>query len=257
MNVGDLRFRVLDARAALRRWWDGLTDTPRRRRRALATVWASGAAVALGLGAGLYLLLRPVPQPDYDTAALDEVFNYTLLTDEFNNLPVERRMELIGKLVQRLRSMDAGESVLLAAFMAGISGESRAFLERNATRLVVDLWDRYAQDYAAVPEDQREAYLEQVFIDMTRTVELATGQVRDVPDSQRINEVREQASRDRAALREGRVRPPPEMIGRMAAFMNTRLSANQNAAQRARGAQMMRDMVRLFRGQDIATGRPK
>ncbi|GJQ30037.1 MAG: hypothetical protein HBSAPP03_19210 [Phycisphaerae bacterium] len=248
---------VLNGRDWLARWWSDHTRSDEERRKTLTILSASSGAAALAIGLGLYFWLRPIPQPDYDTAGMDEVFNYTLLTDEFNALPVEERMKLIGQLVNRLKNMDAGDSVLMASFAAGIAGAARDQIQQNGARLAIDMWDKYAKDYDKVKPEERSDFLEQVFVDMTKTVEALGGEPREVSDADRINEVRQQANRDRAALREGRVQPPPEAIGRVAAFMNNAISTNQNAAQRARGAQMMRDMVRHFRNQDIATGKPK
>lgn len=249
---------VLNARDNLSRWWSDHTRTDEERRKTITIVSSSGAAAALAIGLGLYFWLRPIPQPDYDSAGMDEVFNYTLLTDEFNALPVEERMRLIGQLVQRLKDMDGNDSVLMASFAAGIAGAARDQIQQNGARLAVDMWDKYAKDYDRVKEEDREEYLEEVFVDMMKTMETLGGEPRDVSDADRINDVREQVARDRAALRDGKTQaPPPEAIGRIASFMNTAISGNQNAAQRARGAQMMRDMTRHFRNQDIATGKPK
>lgn len=245
--------RRRSAGETLRGWWDAARATPKRRR-ALGIVCA---VLVLGVGTGLFLRYGPVFQPDYRRGKLDRVMNYTLLTDEFNNLPVEKRMELIGQLVQRLRKMDAGDSVLLAGFASGVAGAARDQLEENASRLAIDLWDKHAKDYDSVPEAEREEFLEQAFVDFQKTMEAVGGQVRDVSDSDRINEVRKQAARDRQALRDPENQPPPEAIGRMVSVMNRTLGSNANPTQRVRGAQMMRDMVRHFRGQDIATGKPK
>ncbi|CAG0963989.1 hypothetical protein PHYC_00882 [Phycisphaerales bacterium] len=253
-----LQSRMLDLRDAGRRWWADHSRTPEERRRTLSILIGGGGAAAIALGLGLYFLLRPVPQPDYLSDPMDEVFNYTLLTDEFNALPVEERMRLIGQLVQRLKNMDGSDSVLMASFAAGIAGAARDQIEENGSRLAIDLWDKYARDYDDKKPGEREQYLEEAFVDMMKTIEALGGQPRDISDADRINEVRRQAAEDRKALREGTApTPPPEAIGRIAAFMNTRLGGNANSAQRARGTQMMRDMVRHFRGQDISTGKPK
>ena len=241
----------------VRSWWAGRTDTPERRRRTMRTLWITGMVMVLVGGAGLFAAYGPVFQPDYRRGKLDRVMNYTLLTDEFNNLPVEKRMELIGQLVQRLRKMDAGDSVLLAGFASGVAGAAREKLEENASRLAIDLWDKHAKDYDTVPAEEREEFLEQAFVDFQKTMEAVGGRVREVSDSDRINEVRKQAASDRQALRDPENQPPPEAIGRMVSVMNRTLGSNANPTQRVRGAQMMRDMVRHFRGQDISTGKPK
>lgn len=253
-----LRSKLLDLRDAGRRWWADHTRTPEERKRTVAVLYGGGGAAALALGLGLYFLLRPVPQPDYLSDPMDEVFNYTLLTDEFNALPIEERMRLIGLLIERLKNMDGGDSVLMASFAAGIAGAAREQLEENGSRLVIDLWDKYAKDYDKKKPEERERYLEEVFVDMTKTLEALGGEPRDISDADRINEVRRQVAEDRKAFREGKMpAPPPETIGRIAAFMNSSLGGNANAAQRVRGTQMLRDMTRHFRGQDIGTGKPK
>src|SRR5437868_6654940 len=110
----------LSARARSR--WNALRADPARwsRFRRIGVVAAS--IVLVGGGTGLYFWLRPVPQPDYLNDGLDDVLNYTLLTDEFNRLPVEQRMKLIGELVARFKSMSTNDSVLMAEFAAGIAG---------------------------------------------------------------------------------------------------------------------------------------
>jgi hypothetical protein len=243
--------------ARLKAWWSRRMADPALRRSTITRLrWASGLAV-LGLGLGLYFWLRPIPQPDYRRARLDRVMNYTLLTDEFNALPVEKRLELIGQLVQRLRDMNSGDSVMLAAFASGIAGAAREQLEENASRLAIDMWDKYAKDYDNVPAEGREQFLEDAFVDFQKTMEAMGGRPRNLSDQERVAEVREQARRDREALRDPENQPPPEAIGRIVAVMNRTLGGNASPAQRTRGSQMMRDMVRHFRNQDIATGRPK
>ena len=246
----DLR-SIPDALASVGTWWR--TMEPRRRQR---TSIIGGAALLLLISGGVYLAL-PRFQPDYDDADIDDIFDYTLLSDEFNNLPVEERLKLLGKLVSRLKNMGSGDSMLLASFAAGIAGSAREQIERNASRLAIDLWDKHAKDYGSVPADEREKFLEQAFVDFSRTMEAVGGEIRDVSDADRINEVRKQAQRDREAMGDGNNAPPPQALGRMFEFMNNNIGSHANPEQKTRGLQMMRDMTRTFRGQDIATGKPK
>lgn len=243
----------LRARAQAR--WQRATSTPALRQRTMRILWALGAVAALGAGTGLYFALRPVPEPDYATADLDTVFNYTLLTDEFNKLPVEDRLRLMGQLIQRLKGMNGSDSMLLAAFAAGIEGSARQMIERNISTLVVDVWDKWAKDYPNVPPDQRDAYLDQTFLEFAKMMEAVGGQVRDVSDEQRLAEVKRQSARDRAALKDGKG-PPPEAMAGMFGMMKNTIGGYANPMQQARGSQMMRDMIRHFRGQDLATGKP-
>lgn len=246
----DLR-SIPETFASVGTWWR--TMEPRRRKRTSAV---GGAALLLILGAGIYLAL-PRFQPDYDDADIDDIFDYTLLSDEFNNLPVEERLKLLGKLVSRLKNMGSGDSMLLASFAAGIAGSAREQIERNASRLAIDLWDKHAKDYGSVPAAEREKFLEQAFVDFARTMEAVGGEIRDVSDDERINEVRKQAQRDREAMGNSNNQPPPQALGRVFEFMNNNIGSHANPEQKTRGLQMMRDMTRTFRGQDISTGKPK
>lgn len=243
-------------RTRAQRWWQARTATPALRRRTLRGVWAIAGVASLAGALGLYFALRPVPQPDYATDGLDQVFNYTLLTDEFNKLSVEDRLKLMGQLVQRLGSMSGSDSMLLSAFAAGIAGSARQQIERNVSMLMVDVWDKYAKDYPNVPEQDRGAFLEQSFVDFTKMMEAVGGKPRDVSDEQRVAEVRKQSAKDRENLKNGKNSPPPAALAGMFGMMKNTIGGYANPAQQARGAQMMRDMTRHFRGQDLSTGKP-
>jgi len=254
-NLGfhNFRRRRLELRVpdGVRVWWmDRWSPAKRRQSRVIAGVLAAGLAV------GAYFTFRPVPQPDYDTAAMNEVFNYTLLTDEFNNLPVEQRLALIGKLVNRLKNMGGSDSVLMASFAAGIGGAARDQLQQNGARLAVDVWDKYAKDYDTVKEEDRAQFLEQAFLDFTKMMETVAGEQRDISDSDRLNDVRKQADSRKQMSNPDRA-PPSQLLGRGFDMMNKGVGGHANPVQRLRGAQLMRDMTRHFRGQDIATGKPK
>lgn len=232
----------------------GTADRARRTRRAAG---ALAAALALGGGAWAFFALRPVPRPDYETAGLDDLFNYTLLTDEFNRLPVQDRMKLIGQLVQRLKHMKPGDSLLLASFAAGIEAQAREQIEENGSRLAVDAWDMYASRYDDVPPEGREEYLEGTFVEFTKMMEAVAGEQRDVSDEQRVAEMQGQVQRDMKDIKDPEKRPDNRQLADFMGFMNNTVAARANAQQRVRGQQMLRDMVRHFRNEDIATGKPR
>lgn len=240
-TIGDLRERFAGTpakRARLKKW----------------AIWG-GPPALLAVAAGAFFLLRPVPQPDYRRDSLKRVFNYTLLTDEFNRLPVEKRLELIGQLVERLKGMSAGESVVLAAFAAGIAGEARKHIEENASRLAIDLWDKYALDYARVSPEDRAAYLDRTLIEFMKTMETVSGEPRDMSDSERIADVKKQIERDREFFRSGKRQPSTQGLARMFRFMNENVGGHATPDQRARGQVLMRDMMRHFRGNDAGPPR--
>lgn len=242
-------------RANLRARLARLKTNPARYRRFLLASRGLLALAAIGLVLTLYLIFRPVPKPDYDTAPMDEIFNYTLLTDEFNKLPIEERVKLVGQIVQRIKSMSGSDSALLAAFAAGIMGQARAQLEENISHLAVDLWDQYARDYATVPDSQRTQYLERTALEFVRTMEGIAGDVNTRPDEERLEEFRAQAKRDAEAARQpGRV-ASGRQVNRMFNVMSDGLGQTASPAQRQRGAQLLRDITRHFRGESLDNGR--
>jgi hypothetical protein len=206
-----------------------------------------GPPLIVALGISAFLIWGPMMRPDYTKDNLKRVFKYTLLTDEFNRLPVEERMKLLGQLVERLRGMSAGDSAMMAAFAAGIAGSARAQLEENASRLAVDLWDKYALNYKDVPADNRDAWLDQTFVEFTKMMETLAGQTRTISDEQRLEEGRRQAQRDMERMRE---RPPSaRQMGNMMHFMRYTVGEHAAPQQRARGQTMLIDMTRRLRGQ--------
>ncbi|MBX3382725.1 MAG: hypothetical protein KF864_04350 [Phycisphaeraceae bacterium] len=238
-------------------WWRGRMEDPKKKKKTLLALRVGGGTLGAALVVWAAVAFWPVRQPDYLNDPLDDVFNYTLLTDDFNKLPVEERLKLIGQLVQRLRSMDGQDSMLMASFAMGIAGAARKQIEENASRLAVDTWDKYAKDYSNVPESERGRYLDETFVNFVKMMEAVGGEVRDVPDEQRLAEVRRQAERDRERLRDNPNRAPSgRELGRFFNFMDRNVGGHASPEQRQRGMLMMRDMVRHFRGQDPATGKP-
>lgn len=269
LDAVDLATPVAPARPPLKdrltapikkRWekfWTPIAQDPKRKGR-----WVKGSRIAAGvlvaaMGVGAYFIFRPVPQPDYMTDGLDTVLDYTLLTDEFNKLPVKERLKLISELVERLKSMSSGDSVLMASFAAGIAGTAREQIMENASRLAVDVWDNYAVQYAKVSETEREDALDKTFIEFTKMMEGLGGRARDVSDEERLAEGRRQAERDLKVMRNPTGGPSNKDLAQVAVFMDKDVGKHASAQQRSRGQQMMRDMTRRLRGQDITTGKPK
>lgn len=230
---------------------------PRVLRDPRARLVLGGCAAMLALAGGIIAvatLLGP-SRPDYRHDRIDALFNYTLLTDEFNRLPVSERAALIGQLVERVGSMGSSDSVLLAAFASTISGSAREQLMENASRLIVDMIDEQAVDYDPhAPKEQRVAQLEEAVVEMQKLLETMGGNDREASPEERMEEAKAQAQRDKAAVEEGRV--GAEEAGRFFAIMNRTVGSQSTPHQTARGSRMMRDMTRHLRGQDIVTGKP-
>ena len=244
----------LDVR--LKTWWNGRMEDPEKRKQTQRWGKVMAGVGAVGLVVGAYFALRPVPQPDYLDGPMDDVFNYTLLTDEFNNLPIDERMKLIGMLVQRLKSMSSGDSVMMAGFAAGIAGAARKQIEENASRLAIDMWDKYAKDYNGIPNDEKSNYLDKTFLDFVKAMEAVAGEPSDKSDEDRLADVRKQAQRDRDRMGQTGRAPRGQDLSRVMRFMDSNVGGNATPEQRSRGALMMRDMVRHFRNQDPSTGKP-
>ncbi|MGD9789942.1 MAG: hypothetical protein AB7Q00_03240 [Phycisphaerales bacterium] len=242
------------AGATLARWWGSMSPTRRK------NVARAGGVLALltlaGGGVWAYIELRPRPTPDYLDDELAGVLDYTLLSNEFNNLPLRERLDLLSKLISRLKGLSSNDSVMMAAFAAGLKGQARTQLEENVSRLVVDAWDDKAKDYGKVPEEDRAKFLENAYVDFEKMLEALGGRVRDTPDEKRLERARRQAQRDREQMRDPSARPDGETLGRLFEFMDRKVGGSASPQQRYRGAQMVRDMSRHFRGEDIETGKP-
>jgi hypothetical protein len=211
---------------------------------------ASGAVAATHSG-----LLKSLMGPD--RSQVDGMFEYALLTEDFNRLPLEERIELIAELARKVRGMGSSDSVLMAAFAARISGPARDQLMENATRVMVDLADRHAAGYdLSRPASERKAYLENAVVDMMKTMERMAGEEEqgERDDEERLAEMREQGDRDRQAVESGQV--GAEGAGRMASFLQNTAGRHTSAAEKARMTVFMRDMNRVMRGVNVETGRP-
>ncbi|MDI1288491.1 MAG: hypothetical protein PSX37_00895 [bacterium] len=245
-------FRIALPQAWKDRWHNAMSS-PRSRRR----LQIAGAFAAVGLGIGAYFVFRATPQPDYLNDPLDDLFNFTLLEDEFNQMPVEERLQLISKLVARLKNMSSNDSLLMAAFAGGVEGSARKQLEENASRLAIDVWDKYAKDYGKVGDDEKGEYLEKTFVEFSEMMESLGGEPRDIKPEERIADVKDQAAREQKRMTSADgPKPPGEMLGTAFEFMNGNVGGYANPQQKVRGQQMMRDMMRHFRGQDPSTGKP-
>lgn len=247
---GRRRRRGTDVRELGARAWDRVAGTPEKMRLLKRRAAMVGPIAALVLGVGAWLVLRPTPKPDYERDNLRRVFSYTLLTDEFNRLPVTERLELIGTLVRRIKGMSAGDSALVAAFAAGIAGAAREQLEENVSRLAIDTWHMYAKEYAEVRPEDREAFLDNVVLEFSKMGETLSGEPTDATDAERLAEAREQARRDLEVMRSGRG-PSNRLLARAARIMNDDIGGHASGAQRSRGALMMRDMTRRLRGESL------
>ena len=125
---------------------------------------------------------------------------------------------------------------------------------RNAALVAIDVWDQKALDYQKVPEENREAYLDSLFLDMTKLLETMAGVSSTKSDEERLEEARDQAKKDQDMFATGKG-PSGGQMARMAGFMRNGMGQHSNPQQQQRGQQLMRDMTRHLRGQDPSTGK--
>lgn len=218
------------------------------------------AAAAIGVLAGAAIAwnaYRPIWAPDFSKAPLKNVLNFALLDADFNRLPLEERMRLILDLAKRLQGMGAGDSALLAAFAAGISGEARRQLEDNIRRLGIDMMASWGARYAEVPETDRAAFLEATAVEWSRLGDQLTGRERNLSDSERLDEMREQSRRDAERGRATDTGLTPDRAGNLFRWVQNDINQNTSANQRAQTSVFVRDMTRVLRGRDPNTNQPK
>lgn len=240
-NRRSFRERINAIDAGTRRFVGSLWTNPRRR-----MIAAPLLALALaGAGVGTWLSVRHRPPPDYRTARIDLIFDYTLLTADFNRLPVDQRQRLIGELIQRVSSMDSGETGLLAAFAAGIYGNAREQLEENISRLMLDTADVHAAGYNSVPPEERGEYLDQAVLSLMKMAEAVTGRTSSQSDEERLADARRQAQRDAEFVQSGRM--SAQAAGTMFLVLDRGIGQHANAHQRARISNLMRDMTDRLR----------
>lgn len=232
--------------------WRWFADHPvhRRRNRWIGVGLLAVLLLATGLATWSQL---PRRQPDYLDDALDDVLDYTLLSSEFNRLPVQERLRLMRDLVTRLRSMEGGDSVLMASFAAGIAGAAREQLEENIARLSVDIADTYAirlrERLAAVTDERdRARAIEQTYLDMTREMEEVAGIRRDASDEERLADARREARRGEDRMRRMNQSPRAgERAAGLFTILDDRVGSRATPAQRARIGAMVLEMSRHFR----------
>jgi hypothetical protein len=242
--------RAPDVRELWQAWRYRLAGSPERKAKLLKRLAIFGPIAALVLGGGAWWAFGPMSKPNYERDNLKRVFSYTLLTDRFNQLPIEERMKLIGQLVDRLKNMSAGDSTLMAAFAVGIAGAARDQIEKNASRLAIDLWDKYAEQYESVKPEDQGAYLDKTAIEFVRMMEGFDGKPSTKSNTEILNDIHKQAQRDMDELKNPNRRPPAQALGRMFTFMQGNVGSHATPHQRASGQLLMRDMVRRMRGQD-------
>jgi hypothetical protein len=154
------------------------------------------AAVAIGIGLNWYFNVRWKPPPSIFDTPMNGVLDYFTTTD-FNALPMRERMKYIEELVGRMRGMSQQDSVVAAAFLAGVTGKARAQLEQNVRILAKDILAEGAATYVNLPPEKRGEFLDQWLVEWVRTAELlATGAPSTRDPKEIVDSTAEQAKRN-------------------------------------------------------------
>lgn len=235
-----------------------------RRGRRLLGAQLLGASLALGgviVGAALvWRANRPVQPPSTFNDPLDDVLSFALIESDFQRLSLEQRLQIARDLAERLRTMDAEESAVLASFAAGVRDEARRRLTDNVRDLMFDVMDKHARDYASAPAERKEKILEESLIELFRLREQLNPLEQDDDRSaeEELERFKEQAQR-RAERRAKQPfdRPKPDEVQRMFQRVESDMNEHTSPMRRARMVRYMRDAVRYLRGQDPTTGEPK
>ncbi len=241
--------RAWESRVVAWRAW--ASATPERARNVRRGSAGAAAVLVIGLGAGAYFAFAPKPQPDYLVDPFDDVLDFTMLSDEFNNLPIDERLRLIKELVGRFKSMDGSESELVAAFAAGITGQARKQLEKNASKLVLDVLDREAVKYEKSSPEDREKAIESSFVALFKTMDALDGRETDKTDEEIVEEGKEEAERGKEWIKKQDRERLGRNTGRMVLTLNDTIAKQASAQQRGRMTLVMRDMTRHLRGEPI------
>ncbi|MDA0802926.1 MAG: hypothetical protein O2819_04120 [Planctomycetota bacterium] len=172
-----------------------LSDTLSSRRvqvAMLAVILVAGA----GTGAFAWWNTRFQPPPSIFDTPVDGVLSY-LTIDDFSQLPLKERLDFMLDLADRFRGLGSGESASMAAFLAGVTGPSRAQLEQNVRLLAKDALVEGAATYYTLPKDHRGDYIEKWTCDWIRYGErVTTGEESKKTDEELLRGIRRGAERD-------------------------------------------------------------
>ena len=175
-------------------------------RRRQVALGASALLVA-ALAAWWVAASRWKPPPSIFDAPVSNVLGYLTMPD-FNQLSVDERVRYVQGFIGRFRGMSQQDSVVAAAFLAGVTGKVREQLTQNVRVLAKDILAEGAAKYVNLPDSERDAFIDQWVCDWFRFAEAtATGE-----ESKRSNE--EIMSGARAEAKRGERRQMERMAGK-------------------------------------------
>ena len=164
---------------------------------------AATAIAALLFSAGWWwFAVRWRPPPSIFDTPVDNVLGY-FTTPDFNRLTVEERVRYVQQFVGRFRGMSQQDSVVAAAFLAGVTGKVREQLTQNVRILAKDILAEGAQKFVNLPESERGAFIDKWVADWFRFAETtATGKESTRTDEEILTGARAEARRGEERQRE-------------------------------------------------------
>lgn len=173
------------------------------RRRDILHAGAAILIAALLWAAGYWwFVARWRPPPSIFDSPVSDVLGYLAL-DDFNELPLTERLRFLTEFADRFRGMSQSDSAIMSGFMAGLAGPAREQLTENARQLAKDILAEGASTYVNLPEAARAAFLDRWIVDWMKTGErIATGEVEEKPDGERLKEIKEDAREDATRKRD-------------------------------------------------------
>ena len=173
-----------------------------RRGALLGALAALVAAGCIGMGAWWWLAVRWKPPPSIFDSPVNSVLGY-FTTPDFNVLPVEERVKYVQGFIGRFRGMNQQDSVVAAAFLAGVTGKVREQLTQNVRILAKDILAQGAGKFVNLPESERGAFIDKWVADWFRLAETtSTGKDSTRTDEQILKDAREEAKKGEERTRE-------------------------------------------------------
>src|SRR6185503_14257076 len=112
-----------------------------------------------------------------------------LALDDFSQMALKDRIKFMIEFADRFRGLSQGESVVMAGFLAGLTGPTREQITQNARLLAKDILAEGAATYLNLPANEREKFLDTWLVEWLKTGErIATGKVDDTPDGERLKD---------------------------------------------------------------------
>jgi len=166
-------------------------------------ILAAASLAALLVGSGwLWIASRWKSPPSIFDSPVDNVLGY-FTTPDFNRLTVEERVRYVQQFVGRFRGMSQQDSVVAAAFLAGVTGKVREQLTQNVRILAKDILAEGAQKFVNLPESERGAFIDKWVADWFRFAETtATGKESTRTDEEILAGARSEARRGEERQRE-------------------------------------------------------